>query len=218
MTRRLITTLALLIGTSIAFALASAGSPAVATSDVACPAGTEHTYRIDDLSGPTFTVPSAQDGWEVLGVSIRAGSSHYNYPNAVTGDIIDVQADTGHDISHAHLCTRRLQDETTTTAPTTTLESTTTTTTTTTTLEPTTTLASTTATVAPTSVGPTTTTLVQAEPPTTIAVGGGGPPSTVAQELPRTGAGGAQASFLIGVLLTLAGGILLIRSRRPRQI
>lgn len=108
---------------------AAVSSPASATGDTgwSCPAGTTHSYKLDNLSGPTFTVPDASAGWHVLGVSIKAGPDHYDYPDATSGDVIAVKADTGHDTSHAHVCERRTPTTTTSTTSTTTTTTTTTT-------------------------------------------------------------------------------------------
>jgi hypothetical protein len=59
--------------------------------------------KYDNLSGPTWTVPTFA-AYTVTAVWIKAGPDHHGYPNATSGDVINVKADTGHDTSHAHVC------------------------------------------------------------------------------------------------------------------
>jgi LPXTG-motif cell wall-anchored protein len=86
------------------------------TSDsFSCPPGTEHTYSVDNINSPTFTVPTPPSGWIVVGVVIGAGEGHYTYAPVTPGQVIDGKADTGYDVSHAHICKAQTSTSTTTT-------------------------------------------------------------------------------------------------------
>lgn len=93
-----------------------------ATGDVYnCPAGTVHNYKIDGLSGKTFTVPTPPSGWTVEAVILKVGGGgngadvHQTFTPVTPGQTLTV---TGkHDISHAHICKGIIEEETTTTWP-----------------------------------------------------------------------------------------------------
>jgi hypothetical protein len=85
-----------------------------------CPPGTTFDYKIDDLTGATFTVPAVPNGWTITGVSIKAGPAHQLFTGVGPGSVIQVKAIMGHDVSHAHICKGEEQETTTTTAPATT--------------------------------------------------------------------------------------------------
>lgn len=127
-------------------ALTLGHNTAFATGDeFRCPAGTTFDYKVDGLSGKTFTVPPVAAGWTVTGVVLKVGGpgggSHITFAPVAVGQVLSV-AYQQYDISHAHICkgqntttTTTIPETTTTTVP----ETTTTTTvpeTTTTTTQP----------------------------------------------------------------------------------
>lgn len=156
---------ALAIFALTAAAFLSTMGPAEATGDeYSCPAGTEFDYKVEPLSGKTFTVPTPPDGWTITAVILKVGGpgggSHITFSPVTPGQVLDV-SNQQYDISHAHVCKGREEETTTSTSTTT---STTTTlpeeeTTTTSTTQPTTTSTSTTSSVP----GDTTTTTVPTE-------------------------------------------------------
>lgn len=126
-----------------------------------CSAGTTHSFKSDNLSGPTFTVPTLGSGWTITGVVIKAGQEHYTYTPVTPGQVLQVKKDTGHDVSHAHICKGKVPP---TTLPPTTIPPTT--------IPPTTIPPETVppTTIPPTTVAPTTLPPTTMPPETTIAV------------------------------------------------
>lgn len=73
-----------------------------------CPAGTDHEYKIDNLSGKTFVVPTPPAGWTISTVTLKVGGGgngldvHQVFTPVTPGQTLTVTGQ--HDISHAHIC------------------------------------------------------------------------------------------------------------------
>lgn len=160
-------------------ALTLGHNTAFATGDeFRCPAGTTFDYKIDGLSGKTFTVPPVAAGWTVTGVVLKVGGpgggSHITFAPVAVGQVLSV-AYQQYDISHAHICKGQNTTTTTTTTTTTIPETTTTTTipeTTTTTTVPETTTTTTQPEVTTTTTQPEVTTTTVPDDTTTTTVPG----------------------------------------------
>jgi LPXTG-motif cell wall-anchored protein len=194
------------------------GSPTAAgQGDVySCPEGTVDLYKSDNLSGPTYVVPAG-----VVAVVVKAATEHRTYgPTLTEGQVLPVEADMGHEISHAHNCgsaTEPTIPEPTVTEPTVTEPTVTEPTVT----EPTVTEPTVTEPTTPESTP--TSEVVGVQPPTTppapvTTVASGGPvppaPAAPAQSLPSTGSSSWALVFLALAALGSGAGLITVTRRR----
>lgn len=229
-----------LIGALAALTLIGVPMAHVAQATDDNPCGSLHDFKVEPLSGYTFTVPTPPAGWTVEFVVLKVGGpgggTHITFDPASPGQVLDVSYQQ-YEISHAHVCKSRIPEETTTSTSTSTSTSTTTTTTepattttttvaqsstttdpatTTSTVAPSTTDASTstsTTTVSPTTTGPTTTVQV-GQPPVPPQ-----PQQTVddppAQPVNLPSTGGEATLALYALVVVCLGIVLAMMARRP---
>ena len=218
-------------------ALLSLLVPAVAAAqdgDVfSCPTGTTFDYKIEPLSGVTFTVPAAPTGWTITGVVLKVGGpgggSHITFTPVIPGQVLSV-AYQQFDISHAHICKSDQPPETTlpeetTTSTTTTTPPTSTSPTTTQPTDTTTTSPTTSTSVPPSSSSPSSSSqpsssssvpsaLSSTTDPGCVMGGADNPNSLPECELPPTG---ADTSWVIVALALIALGAGALAATRRKN-
>lgn len=225
-------------GLAIMLGVLAAPGVASATGDDgwSCPAGTTFDYKIDNLSGETFTVPTPPSGWTITGVVLKASTEHLLVSPVTPGQVINVKALMGHDVSHVHVCKAQYQETTTTTTTLPDEETTTTTTvpeeeTTTTTIcvdcTPNTNVTIPTTTIADEESTTTTSTVALTDPPvpsTTLirnplAPFDPSPTTTVPKmtALPVTGSDEAARIAPWALIVLCLGGIAAITARRKHE-
>lgn len=188
----------LLGGFAISGATAAADQPDDTGDVYSCPDGSTSDYKIDNLSGETFTVPQPTAGKVIVAVVVKASTEHKPYDDVEPGVVINVKADMGHNISHAHICEGPPpppEEPTTTTAST---------------LPP-----------PPPPPEPTTTPAPQAAPSVTVEAAGpvppagapaAAPPAPAQTALPSTGS--SSWGLALTALASLLGGLGLVKLSR----